>query len=150
SVQMPLAAQRLPNGNTFIATQAQYLEVDPGGKEVMSRQLPSGEAIMKAQMLENGEIACITSSSRFVRLDSAGKEIQSMPVNVHTSGGRIDVLPSGHVLVPEMRNNRVAEYDMEGKVVWQVPFNQPIAAVRLSNGNTLVTAYNLPRAVELD
>jgi hypothetical protein len=149
-VQMPLVAQRLPNGNTFIATQAQYLEVDPGGREVMSRRLPSGELIMKAQMLADGEIGCITSSSRFVRLDTAGKEVQSMPVNVQTSGGRIDVLPGGHVLVPELRNNRVVEYDTEGKVVWQVPFNQPIAAVRLANGNTLVTSYNLPRAVELD
>jgi hypothetical protein len=35
-------------------------------------------------------------------------------------------------------------------VVWQVPFNQPIAAVRLANGNTLVTSYNQKRAVELD
>lgn len=149
-VQMPLVAQRLPNGNTFIATQAQYLEVDPAGREVMSRGLPSGEFIMKAQMLPNGEIACVTSSSRFVRLDTAGKEIQSMPVNVQTSGGRIDVLPSGHVLVPELRNNRVVEYDTDGKIVWQVPFNQPIAAVRLANGNTLVTSFNLTRAVELD
>jgi hypothetical protein len=149
-VQMPLMAQRLPNGNTFIATQSQYLEVDPGGREVINRQLPSGEFIMKAQMLEDGEIACITSSSRFVRLDTTGREVQSMPVNVQTSGGRIDVLPSGHVLVPEMRNNRVVEYGTEGKVVWQVPFNQPIAAVRLANGNTLVTSYNQKRAVELD
>jgi outer membrane protein assembly factor BamB len=73
-----------------------------------------------------------------------------MPVYVQTSGGRIDVLPNGHVLVPELRNNRVVEYDSDGKPVWQVPFNEPIAAVRLANGNTLVTAFNQPRAVELD
>jgi len=149
-VPLPLVAQRLPNGNTFIATQAQFLEVDAGGRVVMTRGLPTGESIMKAQMLANGEIACVTSSSRFARLDAAGKEIQSMPVYVQTSGGRIDVLPGGHVLVPELRNNRVAEYDGEGKVVWQVPFSQPIAAVRLANGNTLVTSFNQPRAVELD
>ncbi len=149
-VQFPLVAQRLPNGNTFIATQTQFVEVDPGGTMVMTRGLPSGESIMKAQMLANREIACVTSSSRFVRLDAAGKEMQNMPVNVQTYGGRIDVLPTGHVLVPELRNNRVAEYDGEGKVVWQVPFNQPVAAVRLVNGNTLVTSFNQPRAVELD
>jgi hypothetical protein len=49
-----------------------------------------------------------------------------------------------------MRNNQVAEYDTNGKAVWQVSFNQPIAAVRLANGDTLVTSYNEPRAVELD
>ena len=73
-----------------------------------------------------------------------------MPVYVQTSGGRIEVLPSGHVLIPELKNNRVVEYDTDGKIVWQVPFNEPIAAVRLGNGNTLVTSYNQPRAVELD
>jgi hypothetical protein len=149
-VPMPLAAQRLPSGNTFIATQSQFLEVDLSGKVVMTRGLRSGEFIMKAQRLDSGEIACVTSSSRFVRLDAAGKELQTMRVNVQTSGGRIEVLPNGHVLVPEMRNNCVAEYDTSGKVVWQVPFNQPIAAVRLSNGDTLITSYNEPRAVELD
>jgi hypothetical protein len=35
-------------------------------------------------------------------------------------------------------------------MVWQVSFNQPIAAVRLTNGNTLVTSFNQTRAVELD
>jgi hypothetical protein len=149
-VPAPLVAQRLPSGNTFIATQAQLLEVDPSGKMIMTRGLRRGEFIMKAQMLANGEIACVTSSSRFVRLDTSGKELQSIPVNVQTSGGRIDVLPNGHVLVPEMRNNLVAEYDTTGKVVWQAPFNQPIAAVRVANGDTLVTSYNEPRAVELD
>jgi outer membrane protein assembly factor BamB len=151
-VQMPLVAQRLDNGNTFIATVSQFLEVEPSGKVVMTRGLPSGESIMKAQMLANGDIACVTSppSPRFVRIDAAGKEIQNFPVSVHTSGGRIDVLANGHVLVPEMKNNRVAEYDANGKVVWQVPFNQPIAAVRLANGDTLVTSLNQPRAVELD
>jgi outer membrane protein assembly factor BamB len=154
SVPLPLVAQRLSNGNTFIATQTQFFEVDGGGRVLKKRGLPSGEFIMKAQMLANGDIACITSSvtssSRFVRLDAAGKEIQSMPAYVQTSGGRIEVLPSGHVLIPELKNNRVVEYDTDGKIVWQVPFNEPIAAVRLGNGNTLVTSYNQPRAVELD
>jgi hypothetical protein len=149
-IQMPLVAQRLPNGNTFIATQSQFFEVEPSGRVVMTRSLPSNESIMKAQMLANGDIACVTLSYRFVRLNAAGKEIQTFPVSVHTSGGRIDVLPNGHVLVPESKNNRVAEYDADGKVAWQVPFNQPIAAVRLPNGDTLVTSLNQPRAVELD
>jgi HEAT repeat protein len=150
AIQMPLVAQRLPSGNTFIATQFQFFEVEPSGKVVMTRGFATGEQIMKAQMLSNGDIACVTSTSRFVRVNAAGKEIQSFPVSVNTSGGRIDVLPNGHILIPESKNNRVVEYDSDGKVVWQVSFNQPIAAVRLPNGDTLVTSLNQPRAVELD
>jgi hypothetical protein len=49
-----------------------------------------------------------------------------------------------------MELNRVAEYDGTGKVVWQAMVPQPVMAVRLSNGNTLVTTYSLHRAIELD
>ena len=67
-----------------------------------------------------------------------------------TNGGRIDVLPNGHVLVPQMSQNKVIEYNAEGKPVWEATVEQPIAAVRLPNGHTLVTSLNQHRAVELD
>jgi HEAT repeat protein len=150
AVEKPLAAQRLPNGLTFIATQTKLFEVDRAGKEVADYPPPPDQLIMKAQKLPNGDIACVTSLRRFVRLSPAGKELVNFPVAVRTSGGRIDVLPNGRVLVPEMEQNRVAEYDTEGKVIWQVSFPQPVAAVRLSNGHTLVTSMRQFRAVELD
>jgi HEAT repeat protein len=150
-VLQPLAAQRLPNGNTFIVTQAMLVEVDRAGKEVFSYSRPGDEAIMRGERLPNGDVACVTFQSRqFVRLDANGKEVQSFPVKVQTSGGRIDVLPDGRVLVPEKDQNRIVEYDAQGKPVWEVPFQQPVAASRLSNGNTLVTSVNQNRAVELD
>lgn len=158
-VDGPLVAQRLPGGNTFIATADQLFEVDPDGKELYVITRPGGEAIMKAQKLRDGDIACVTtpphlpnssSAQRFVRLDTAGKEILSFPVSVGTSGGRIDVLPNGNVVVPEKELNRVVEYDPAGRVVWQAKAEQPVAAVRLPNGNTLVTSFTQLRAIEID
>jgi hypothetical protein len=149
-IDKPIAAQRLSNGHTFIATQAQILEVDRDGKQIFSHSRPEGELFMKAQRLPNGDIACVTSLRRFVRLDSTGKELLSFPVNVFTSGGRIDVVPSGRVLVPEMAHNRVVEYDTKGEIVWTVPFRNPVAAVRLANGHTLITSMHQTRAVEVD
>jgi HEAT repeat protein len=149
-VDSPLVAQRLPNGNTFIATNEQLVEVTQAGKGVFTYTPPQGEYIMKAQKLRNGDIACVLSGSRFVRMDATGKELKSFTVNVATSGGRIDVLPNGHVLVPEHRANRLVEYDADGKVVWEAPVEQPIAAVGLPNGHVLVTSMNQQRAVELD
>jgi hypothetical protein len=154
-VEGPLVAQRLPNGHTFIANQLQLLEVDRHGKEVFSFARPGGELIMRAQKLRNGDIACITSAGpgeayRFVRLAPTGREALSFPVHVKTSGGRIDVLPNGHVLVPEYAHNRVVEYTPTGKAVWEAAIDAPIAAVRLPNGNTLVTSMNQQRAVEFD
>jgi hypothetical protein len=154
-IQGPLAAQRLPGGNTFIVTENQLVEVDKDGKEVLTYSRPDGAGFMRAAKLRNGDIAAIIMLGvpRFVRLTPAGKdfkEVKSWGVQVRTSGGRIDVLPNGHVLIPEMENNRVVEYDAEGQAVWEVSIDQPIAAVRLANGNTLITLMRQNRAVEVD
>jgi HEAT repeat protein len=148
----PLAAQRLANGNTFIATRSQLLELKPNGDEVFNYVRPNGEIIMKAQKLANGNIAMITQLgvSRFIEMDVKGKELRTFNVDLRYSGGRIDVVPNGNVLMPEAGNNRVVELDGQGNVIWQVGMEQPIAAVRLRNGNTLVTSMTEHRAVEVD
>ncbi len=149
----PLATQRLPNGNTFIATDAQFFEVDRTGKEVLSVSLPGGERIMKAMKLPSGEIACLTSEARVVRLDPTGKELHSFTVALGNRlfGGRIHMLLNGRALIPHNGENKVVEYDANGKPVWEVHIDQPIAAVRLPNGNTLVTSMSPQRgAVEFD
>lgn len=157
TVAEPLMAQRLANGNTFIATRTQLLEVDKDGKEVLRYSRPDGGTFMRATKLRDGDIACIVqiggALSRYVRLTPSGKtfkEVKSWGVQVRTSGGRIDVLPNGHVLIPEMASNRVVEYDGDGRSVWEAAVDEPIAAVRLPNGNTLVTLMRENRAVELN
>jgi hypothetical protein len=155
-IDMPVVAQRLPNGNTFIATRSQLMELDPKKENVVFNHFPNpGELIMRAQKLRNGDIALVVSdggaATRFVRLDPKGREMKSFPVNVRTSGGRIDVLPNGHVIVPENMNGRVVELDADGKTVWEVAIDRPIMALRLTNGNTLVTSMSeAVGAVEFD
>ncbi len=155
SIPRPLAAQRLPDGNTFIATPGGLVEVNRAGKVVWDYTRPGGEQIMKAVKLRNGDIAMVTQLGQphFVLMSRDGKsEKRVFAVNLHTSGGRIDVLPNGNVLVPENGNNRVVEQSgPEGRVVWEVAVDSPVAATRLPNGHTLVTSMNPGRgAVELD
>jgi hypothetical protein len=152
AVNGPLVAQRLPNGNTFIATDAQLVEVDRQHKVVFTYAPPSGERIMKAMKLPSGEIACLTYDARVVRLDPRGKERSSFRVALGTKlfGGRIHMLPNGHVLIPHNAENKVVEYDGKGNEVWKVTIDQPVAATRLPNGNTLVTTMAQNRAVEFD
>jgi hypothetical protein len=149
-VQEPLVAQRLANGNTFIGTRYQLLEVDRNGKQLFSYMRPQGDQIMKAQKQPDGSIGLVTDAGLFVRLDREGKELSRFRVDVRTSGGRIDLLPGGRVLVPLKDQNRVVEYDAEGTVVWEASFPEPVAAVRLANGNTMITGYQSQRAVEVD
>ena len=153
-VRGPLVAQRLPSGNTFIATDMSLLEVDKEGKEVLNVAMPDeSKRIMKAMKLPNGEIACLVSDARVLRLDAKGKEIASFQVDLgmRLFGGRIHMLPSGRVLVPHHAEGKVVEYDGKGKPVWEVAFDKPVAATRLPNGHTLITSMNATTgAVEVD
>jgi hypothetical protein len=146
----PLVAQRLANGNTFIGTLGELFEVDRDGTVVFSYTRPRGERFMRAAKLPDGDVVCVTEDRHFVRLDPAGREKASFLVRVATSGGRIDVLPDGRVLVPEWANDRVVECDAAGKELRSFPVAQPIVALRLANGNTLVTSMRERRAVEFD
>jgi hypothetical protein len=145
----PLAAQRLPNGNTFIAMASGISEVDKEGKEVYSYRRPV-ETIRKAMKLPNGDIAMITSSQRYVRINPNQQELRNFEADVRTNGGRVDVLPNGNILVPLKDSNKVIEYDSEGKAVWEATVEEPVAAIRLPNGHTLITTLNQKRAIELD
>ncbi len=147
----PLVAQRLPNGNTFIATRDELSEVDREGTVVWSVERPAGDQVMRAARLPDGDTVVISMTrQRFVRLDPQGKERSGFAVRVQTAGGRIDVSPDGRVLIPEMGRNMVVEYDATGKVLHEYSVEQPIAAVRLDNGNILVTSMDEKRALELD
>src|SRR5262249_1145153 len=130
----------------------------------------NGDTVMKAQKWPNGAIACVLSSNnapnnavppyRFALLDPRGQEIRNFSVKLRTSGGRVDVLANGNVVLPEwMDETRVVEYDLTGNPVWTLDLkptgtdpraSRPIAAVRLANGNTLVTMQQPNRAAEFD
>jgi hypothetical protein len=154
NVDGPIVAQRLPDGNTFIANHTELIEVDRAGTVVFSYVRPDGEEFMRAARLPDGDIACVVGSvprpRHFVRLDPAGREKVRFAVNVQTSGGRVDVQPSGRVLIPQRREGRVVEYDAAGRPLRQFLVNEPIAALRLPNGNTLITSMSDARAVEFD
>ncbi len=145
----PLAAQRLPNGNTFIVMRSHLLEVDRSGKEV--RSIPEANRdIVSAIKTRNGQIALVTMSGQFRRLDADGKEVKSFAVGSVHSYAAIDVMPNGHILVPHYDRNRVVEYDTSGKAVWEASVLQPTAPVRLPNGHTLVACRDAQLVVEID
>jgi len=53
--------------------------------------------------------------------------------------------------VPHHSEDKVIEYDGQGKVVWEVAIERPVSAMRLPNGNTLATSINPAiGAVEFD
>jgi len=148
----PLMAQRLANGNTVIASAVQVVEIDPEGKEVMQYRPNAGGQIMRVRRVAGGDLVMITQLgvTHCVRVNRWGREISKFGVLVGTSGGRLDVNADGHVLVPEMYENRICEYDRNGQIVRTIRAVQPIAATFQPEGRVLYTSMTELRAVEVD
>lgn len=145
----PVNVQRLRNGNTFIATENTLLEVNPAGATVTSHQVGGG--VTAACRLPNGQTVCLTQRGTCIRLDTNGKEVKSFASGRGggwTSG--LDLLANGRILIAQPDRNSVAEYDLEGKQVWQASAPSITTASRTPNGNTLVASFDGRRVYELD
>ena len=146
----PMAAQRLPNGNTFIVLRNQLLEVDRNGKEVGTPINRPFSDVMSAQKLRDGNIVMVSNQQTVIWLDKTGKEIKNFRIQGVSNFGN-EVLPNGHVIIPISWQNTVVEYDKDGKVVWEKTVTQPMSAFRMPNGNTLVSSQVWPaKVVEID
>ena len=146
-----VSAERLTNGNIFIVTRNQMLELDPKGAEL--RNIPrNAYDCLSAKKMKDGKIHMVSSSGFFAKLDENGREISRFSIgNVSTPlGFNAYFLPKGGVIIPDYSNNKVREYDASGKMIWEATVQVPGAVVRMSNGNTLVATRGSSHLIELD
>ncbi|VTS04544.1 NHL repeat-containing protein [Tuwongella immobilis] len=145
----PVSCQRLPNGNTFIATMSSLHELTPDLKEVGKFPSIPG-TIYHARLGRNGHLFCLTNG-RLIEYGTDRKEIRSIPVGNTTGWGGFDLMPNGNVLIASyVAGNRIAEFDPRGKLVWELAVQTPTRVQRLRNGNILVAGGNTPFVAEFD
>jgi hypothetical protein len=146
----PVSVQRLPNGNTFIGTYTEVLEVTRDKKVVYSYRCGKGSYC--AQKLRNGHIIYVSNSSaQVVELDAGGKEVRTIPCGAATGWATVEALPGGGFLVAQGNNHKIVEFDASGKQVWEcASVSSPNAATRLPNGHTLACSNNERHVMEVD
>ncbi len=144
----PINVQRLPSGNTFIATDSYVVEVDRTGKELYT--LGNMPMVNAAYRQRNGPVVLL-QPNQCVTMDTTGKVQSSFNTNHgHMQMAGLDLLPNGHILITGMRNGKVIEYDATGKVVAEVNAPGARSATGLPNGRYLVTSQNNQRVYEVD
>ena len=143
-------AQRLPNGNTFICTTNELMEVDRAGKTVYHIQVNQG--LTAGYRAANGEVVCLRNDGNVARYDMTGKELKVFPSNRDTSWtSGLDLTRAGNILVTQPSpGQKVTEYTPDGKVVkeWSTP--NVTTATKMSNGNILAASHSDQKVVELD
>ena len=147
---MPVGCQRFPNGETFITTRRNLLLVDRDGKELFT-YFPTNGTISAAHRARNGQMILVTTQGLLQVLNPQGKEIRSFQAGqLYSMGSNIEVLPAGRILMPLYRENRIVEYDANGRVAWQANLASPTSVARLPNGHTLVASMSQQRLIEIN
>ncbi len=141
----------LSNGN-ILFTRMQYIaEIMPNKKVVWRYDAPSGTEIHTCQpigldkvlFIENGlppHLKVVNIRTNALEVDHVlpGPSLTDRQT-VHAQFRRVRYTAKGTYLVPFLEMNRVVEYDKDFKEIWSYDVPTPWAAIRLENGNTLIT-----------
>ena len=139
----------LSNGNILFSRMGWAAEVTPQKKIVWRMDAAKGCEIHTVQplgldrvfLVENGtpaKLRIVNKKTGVIELEHA------LPTSltgsgVHAQFRRARVTAQGTYLLPCLQTHRVVEYDKNFHEIWSYPMRTPWAAIRLKNGNTLIS-----------
>jgi len=150
----------LPNGNVAFAFKKGAEEVTPSKTVVWRFDAPSGGETQGITALPDGHFMVGEAHGGGVaylrELDAMGKVVSSITVNSGNSGlgshaqfREIRKTPQGTYLVTYLGPNKAREIDASGKMIREFPCGS-FVAVRLPDGNTLISCGNSHQVIEVD
>ncbi|MGJ5820579.1 beta-propeller domain-containing protein [Paludibaculum fermentans] len=138
----------LPNGNILFSRQFGASEITPDKKIVWNYDAAPKTEMHTAWPVDGDRVLVMQNGNpakAMILRKSTGvveKEIvlpTKNPDGVHGQFRHIRMTADGHFLVAHMDLGKVVEYDAAGQPVWSVEAPSAWAAVRLKNGNTLIS-----------
>jgi len=159
----------LPDGNVLISQNNKARELSREGKEVWSYALSDGNKELGTVVrLESGNTLVVERGEKPQLLELApdGTVVVRVPLQPETDNAHMQTrmarkLPNGNYLVPHLLAFAVKEYSADGSIVktfrtdlpelgGRKAEGWPFTAIRLEDGNTLVTLTHGNRVVEFD
>jgi outer membrane protein assembly factor BamB len=138
---------QLENGNVLFpfnqAGSSGVREVAWSGETVWEYRLP-GQYVISCQRLKNGNtLVGAACRGAVLVVNPQGEIVHSIKLRAthkKHSATIVRRLDNGHILVVEESARFVAEYTLNGNLVWEIetPFS-PFGAQRLKNGHTLIS-----------
>jgi outer membrane protein assembly factor BamB len=139
---------RLESGNILFSRQFGASEITLDKKIVWNYDGPPGTEIHTAWPVDRDRVLIMQNGNPATLLiinKRTGRTEQSLtlatrnPQGVHGQFRHVRMTRDRHFLVPHMDLGKVVEYDKDGKEIWSVAAPSAWAAVRLANGNTLIS-----------
>jgi len=144
----------LSNGNILFSRMQYVAEVTPNKQVVWRYDAPAGTEIHTCQPIGLNKVLFVLNGlpPKLMVVDVKTNKVEvqhELPApsttdakTIHAQFRRVRYTPQGTYLVPFLEMGQVVEYDKEFKEIWKYPIKSPWAAVRLQNGNTLITDEN--------
>jgi len=141
----------MTNGHILFASQFGVTEITPLKEVVWHYDPPPGTEIHTCQpigldkvfLVQNGlppKAIIINKKTNAVELEhELPAESLTDPKTVHPQFRRARVTATGTYLASFLKMNKVVEFDKDFKPIWTYEISSPWAAIRLHNGNTLIT-----------
>lgn len=144
----------LSNGNILFSRMAYAAEITPQKKVVWRLDAPQDKGIHTAEIhavqpigldkvlvMQNGspaKLMIINKKSGTIEMEhTLPPEVTGE--GVHGQFRRARITAQGTYLLPLLQKGKVIEYDQDFKEIWSYTIPTPWAAIRLKNGNTLIT-----------
>lgn len=141
----------LSNGNVLFSRMQYVAEVTPEKKVVWRFDAPAGTEIHTCQPIGLDKVLFVENGLPphliVMNIRTGKKEVDHVlpaisetdPKTVHAQFRRVRYTAKGTYLVPFLEMGKVIEYDKNFNEVWSYKIPSPWAAVRLRNGNTMIT-----------
>lgn len=159
----------LPSGNLLLAFADRVVEITREKKIVLSYTLSRDNAeIGTTQRLYDGStlVTELGKQPRLLVLDRDGKIVREVKLQPETDNAHLQTrmareLKNGNFLVPHLLAFAIKEYRLDGSIVREFELdrpelagrseeNWPFTAIRLDDGNTLVSLTHGNKVAELD
>jgi hypothetical protein len=139
---------RLSNGNIVFSRRSGASEVTPDKKIVWNYDAPAGAEVHTAYPIGTDRVLIMQNGNPaklMVIVKASGKIERELtletraPDRPHGQFRHVRMTKQGTFLVAHLDLGKVIEYSANGEPVWSAPAPSAWAAVRLDNGNTLIS-----------
>lgn len=155
---LPLDVDRRSDGHILLTTRKAVVALDDAWRELW-RYTIDDVFVTACQWLPNGDVLVAeTLSAEIYTLGRDGKPRRALSFPrtpdlfpLYNLFRNVRQLDNGRLLICCFHDRKIAEYDWTQGLLWHVPVEgTPYQAIRIQNGNTLVSLGPIGRIIEVD
>jgi hypothetical protein len=137
----------LSNGNIVYACMSGAGIITPDKKKIWTFECPKGTESHSCQPIGKDSVlmALNGNPAKVLIINTAMNKIlkeiiiPTTTTSTHVQFRHVRITKNRTIIVPQLAENKVVEYTLEGKEIWSVNAKSPWSAIRLHNGNTLIS-----------